>query len=364
MMIAYQYFKKYNLDQFAHRMKIVIIAFGFMILGMIEIGRKFFGFLVLHFGGIHSDVDLFYMKYTQLLFGIYSGRLPLYDDGLLERVKNQVPLFLVNDYLTSHGWIYLQLGKIEEAIHETEVLMDIEETYKSVDARLSLHIIHANTHFALGKYSEAIDSSNSALTLMKDLKMQNSYFNMQGIKVWSHISLGNLAESESVLSDAEIIRGEVEIVAANEICIFTAAKALYNITLLEDLLHDHKNRELKALRNTAKRSAYEAVNQTAKLTFIGTICTRLLGTYYWIEGKRKRAFSWWKKSIELTEKRMTPIDKARTCFEIGRRMKQAGLKYSSELGMSVEGVLQTAEAVFREYKLEEELAELQKIKNL
>ena len=52
---------------------------------------------------------------------------------------------------------------------------------------------------------------------------------------------------------------------------------------------------------------------------------------------------------------MTPIDRVRVCPEIGKRMKNGGLRYPAEIGMSAEELVRIAETPFETCKLEEEV---------
>ncbi|HMA86694.1 MAG TPA: hypothetical protein VKN73_13395, partial [Desulfosalsimonadaceae bacterium] len=89
---------------------------------------------------------------------------------------------------------------------------------------------------------------------------------------------------------------------------------------------------------------------------------KLMGTYYWLIGKQKKALKWWGKSATEGERLGARPDLSRTYFEIGRRLLEPKSKYKELNGITAEDYLVKARALFEEMDLQWDLDELDKIK--
>ena len=87
----------------------------------------------------------------------------------------------------------------------------------------------------------------------------------------------------------------------------------------------------------------------------------MVGEYYWLIGKQKKAIKWWDKSIQEGERLGARPDLSRTYFEVGKRLLEPQGKYKELNGIDARGYLEKARVLFEEMGLERDLDELDRI---
>ena len=88
---------------------------------------------------------------------------------------------------------------------------------------------------------------------------------------------------------------------------------------------------------------------------------RLMGEYYWLIGKQKKALKWWDKAIKTGEAIGARPDLSRTYFEVGKSLLEPNSKYKELNGITAEEYLEKARTMFVEMDLQWDLDELDKI---
>ena len=88
----------------------------------------------------------------------------------------------------------------------------------------------------------------------------------------------------------------------------------------------------------------------------------MVGQYYWLISKQKKAVQCWKRAIEEGERLGARPDLARTYMEIGKRLLEEKSKYKELNGISAEEYLEKARNMFEEMDLQWDLDELEKVK--
>ena len=119
--------------------------------------------------------------------------------------------------------------------------------------------------------------------------------------------------------------------------------------------------EIIQSRKKARRSGKAAVKNSMKFAGDRTEVFKLMGVYYWIIGKQKKALIWWNKSINVGEQLGAHPELARTYMEVGKRLREQKSKYEQLNGIQAEEYLGKARALFQEMELEWDLEQLDKI---
>jgi hypothetical protein len=88
---------------------------------------------------------------------------------------------------------------------------------------------------------------------------------------------------------------------------------------------------------------------------------KLLGVYYWLTGKQKKALAWWNKSITIGQHLGARLELARTYMEIGTRLIEKKSKFKQLNQIQAGEYLEKARALFKQMELEWDLQELEKI---
>lgn len=88
---------------------------------------------------------------------------------------------------------------------------------------------------------------------------------------------------------------------------------------------------------------------------------RLMGIYYWVIGKRRKALIWWGKSIQEGERLGARLGLSRTFFEVEKRLLEPQSKYKELNSIDAKGYLEKARILFEEMGLERDLEDLDRI---
>ena len=115
----------------------------------------------------------------------------------------------------------------------------------------------------------------------------------------------------------------------------------------------HRTRAAKSGRMLLKQSKKVAQNRTASY--------RLMGVYYWLINRQKKALLLWNKSIHEGEHLGARLELSRTYFEIGKRLFEPGSRHLALDGIEAGAYLEMAKTLFLEMDLQWDLVELYRV---
>jgi hypothetical protein len=130
---------------------------------------------------------------------------------------------------------------------------------------------------------------------------------------------------------------------------------------LEEFLKSSNQKEVAKIRQSFLKSGKKAIKLTRKRAAYCTEAFRLMGTYYWIIGKEKKALRLWDKSISEGERIGARLELSRTYFEIGKRLSEPKSKFKSLKGTKSEEFLEKARTMFEDMDLQWDIDELAKL---
>jgi len=133
---------------------------------------------------------------------------------------------------------------------------------------------------------------------------------------------------------------------------------------LENVLLNGGKANLKSIRKETRKTAHEAVRVAGKIADDRVEILKCTGTYYWITGKRRKAWKWWKKGILEGERLEALPELARLYMEIGRRLGADTGKDQSLNGLTAGQWLDKAADLFRELDLQQDLEDLDAFRQL
>ena len=142
---------------------------------------------------------------------------------------------------------------------------------------------------------------------------------------------------------------------------FMMSQFLLDVSLLEQAFVSSHPSNISPLRRQTYRSGKAAVKNAAKYAADKTEAFKLMGVYYWLIGKQKKALKWWDKSIRTGEHLGARPELARTYMEVGKRLLEPKSKHGALNGLSAEDYLGKARALFEEMELAWDVQELEKI---
>jgi hypothetical protein len=142
---------------------------------------------------------------------------------------------------------------------------------------------------------------------------------------------------------------------------FLIAQFMLDIHVLAESASTGKKPVSAKNRRKALKTAGKMVNTSRKYAGRRTEALRLMGNYYWLIGKQKKALKWWNKCIQEGERLGARPELSRTYMEVGKRLLEPTSKYKELNGILAEEYLNRARMMFQEMDLRWDLDELERI---
>jgi tetratricopeptide (TPR) repeat protein len=184
-----------------------------------------------------------------------------------------------------------------------------------------------------------------------------------GFKAEVQILFNDYDGAEKTLSQAEQIYRKHGIVFPFLVQTYLRSRFSLDIRLLEGSILSNNKSNISTYRKQARKSCKRLLQNTVKSAASRSEAYGLLGQYYWIIGRLKKAVKWWKKSVEEGERLGARPDLARTYMEIGKRLLEKKSKFKELNGISAKEYLEKARAMFQEMDLQWDLDALEKVRN-
>ena len=134
-----------------------------------------------------------------------------------------------------------------------------------------------------------------------------------------------------------------------------------NLHQLAQSMNSDSAKDVAENRIDALKAGKKAVKNSRKNAFSKIETYKLMGAYYWLINKQRKALNWWRKSIIEGERLNGRLELSRTYFEVGKRLLESGSKHKSLNGMKAEEYLEKARTMFEEMDLQWDLDQLDRI---
>ncbi len=139
-----------------------------------------------------------------------------------------------------------------------------------------------------------------------------------GFRVEASILLNNLDIAKDSIRQANEIVEQEKFIIPLYIAPYLVARFVMDIQILKEVMASNDNSNLTSLQKKACKSGRAALRKLKKYAPYQTKTLRLMGEYYWLIGKQKKAFSWWDKAVKKGEQLGARPDLSRTYFQIGK----------------------------------------------
>jgi tetratricopeptide (TPR) repeat protein len=100
------------------------------------------------------------------------------------------------------------------------------------------------------------------------------------------------------------------------------SRLLLDVTLLEQAVVGGAPREARRLARRARKSVRQALRTSSWVAARQPEVYRLTGLFHWLRGRRRRARTWWRRSLDKARSLGARPDLARTQRELGLRLRE------------------------------------------
>jgi class 3 adenylate cyclase/tetratricopeptide (TPR) repeat protein len=137
---------------------------------------------------------------------------------------------------------------------------------------------------------------------------------------------------------------------------------MLDLAHLKDALGGDSRERINEYIERAAEKGDKAVSNSGKFPAHRTWNYQLMGQYYWLIGKQRKALKWFEKSIKEGERLGARPDLSRTYMEVGKRLLEPHSKYSELNGISAREYLDKAEMMFKDMDLGWDLEQLERVR--
>jgi hypothetical protein len=265
-------------------------------------------------------------------------------------------------YMWFHGVVKAEQGEFFESGEVIERLFQIGETYDHAQATFYAHSLKADHLIKKLSAHEALVESEEGISYCREQGTELVEMMYLGYKAEAQLLLLDAVGSHETITKAYAIYEKQKFVAPLFGAPYLVARFSGDIHRLEqEILAKTPSNDRNILRN-AYRSGKAALRNARKYAPYRTKTFRLMGLYYWLMGKQRKAFRWWDKSMKEGERLGARPDLSRTYFEVGKHLLEPHSKYQQLNGIDANGYLEKAEKLFREMELEHDLDELERVR--
>lgn len=328
----------------------------------LTIAKKLLNYLN-NIGPLTNKKDYYSRKFAQFTIAYLSGEWNVnYDETLTEYFIHQGNYSAVNIYLSFFLTIYNEKGEFEKGALLIKQLKKFGKEYDNY----SLIVTHFE-HIYLRKLkqkrpAEEFSKLEKLSRLIKKTGEKALDKNYLGIKALQEIMTNDYLNARESLYKVETILKKEKIKLPIQTYSYQTACFLLHLKLLEKYLNKNNRKLVKKHRKAALKAGRKAVKGTKLYAASRPENFRLMGSYYWLVGRKKKAFYWWNRSVEQSERLGARIELARTYMEIGKRLLEGKGKIRSFNSKNSEQCLALAEETFHKLGLSCDLEELEEIR--
>lgn len=262
-------------------------------------------------------------------------------------------------YIEWKAYLYIaraNLNAAQKAIHK---ISDIGETYNNELAKVVKFV--CNTHLLLKfrKIQDTVVEVDKGIMFTSKSGLKVWLINLYAVKARIQTILGDISGAEDSVGRAEKISSDMEAVPQN-LGEYALSKFCLDLYLLEESLEKGDKIASSMQKNISLKAGRYALKMAAKLSIMRTETWKLMGSYFWVIRKQKRAIKWWRKAIQDGQHLNNRLELFRAYFEIGKRLLEPKSKYKGLNGITAEEYLDKARNLFIEMDLQWDLDELDK----
>ena len=301
----------------------------------------------------------YYFKLVNCYLAGDWGDAPGYDEHVIEENLKLGEFFTAPGYHLWMGFLSTEQGDFAMAQFCAETARRIGEEYESDYARTCRNHTSMKLLFKQRKLVEALRSCDEGLAFQKDFgRNPLEFLSLLGIKASVHVLRNETKEALETLSTCEGFISEEKHVDPYHKSNYLMARCSYDLRAFSEAVGTMSRTDVALLRKQARGSVEAAVRNSMKYYADRTEAFRSAGTYFWILGKKRKAVTWWAKSLKIGKHLKALPELARTYCEIGRRLQHHAGEVRNAVIPEPEECLKLAREIFDQLDLQWDLSEL------
>ena len=283
-----------------------------------------------------------------------------YDEKLVTLNLKQGRAWLAATYILLQGLLKIEQGFFSQAEKLAEKLNEIWEVYEYQNAKGLRYFLMITLLLKRRNFKSAKIVLEEGISFQKEIGEELGHLHYLGIEAILQILQKDHNGAKYSLEQAKEIATRKGRVIPFYKSSYIMGLFLFDLSLLEKsiLSKDHSNISKQKKRTFA--SAKKALKTANKCALDKTEALKLMGTFFWLINRQKKALKYWQESITVGEKMGSFVELSRTYFEVGKRLLEDGSKQKKLNGIGPEEYLNKAGNIFEDLGLQWDLEQLKR----
>ncbi len=311
-----------------------------------------------------GDKEVLYYDLYELLHQSYVGdwlSVKKYDSDLVEKNLKIGEFWHVSTYLVFHGHISIGQGDFEKTKMLITKLDEISKDYANENGTEYGYTLKIKLLMQFGKLQDALREVEEGIAFLTQSGRETGIMLYLGFKAVIQVRLKDFDGAERTLAQTREIAAKSIRIFPNYMSSPLLGQFLLDLHFLEQAIAEDNDSNISQYSKIAYQSGRRAIKNSKKYAFGRAELLQLMGLYYWLIGKQKKAIGFWENGIKEAERLGARVECARIYMEIGRRcreMKSRNLKLNA---IDPDQYLNMARILFKEMGLQQDLDQLDKI---
>ncbi len=211
------------------------------------------------------------------------------------------------------------------------------------------------------KFQETLNEAETGIQFISKTGFLPHLFNLYAHKARAQLMLGDVSGSQKTLGLAERIKSHASAIPMI-MGHFLLGELILELYKLEEAIKRANKHALAMQRTNTYKAGKKVLKISDKAAPYKTEATKLMGVYYWLIGRQRKAIKWWRKAIAEGQSLNDRLELSRTYYEVGKRLLEPTSKYKDLDGIKANEYLEKAKVMFEEMNLQWDLDELEKFK--
>ena len=280
-----------------------------------------------------------------------------YDENLFNQGMKIAEIFSTSNYTIFHGRMALEQGFFQETQELIDRLSHISETFEHDYPRALKHFLRAKLLTKYRKISDALKEVEEGIAFNKKTGLGTLLFGLHAFKARLRMMMGDYQEARSILEETWRLKSELNVTPCylNELLL---AQFLFDLHQVRLILRNKNKKGQKNVQKRALKIGKKLIKKSHKAASDCTEAYKLMGLYYWMLGKQKKAVKLWHTTMKEGEKLGARLELSRAYLEIGKCLQEPQSKFRMIERMSAEELIRKAHVMFREVGLQPDLEEM------
>ncbi|MEN8250928.1 MAG: adenylate/guanylate cyclase domain-containing protein [Bacteroidota bacterium] len=302
-------------------------------------------------------------KLFQLMHNIFSGDWETseeYNDEMVNQNLKIGNIFFASAYVTWSGLVENERGRHSEVKRLRKRQIQIGKEYDHEFSIVCGYHLNGMTLLKFRKFQDKLNEVDEGINYTIKTGFNLYLLAQYTFKARMQILMEDIQAADRSLQKAKEIIDEVD-TFPYYLSFFFVCRFARDLYLLEQSINTGNFKKYSKKNKVVLRSGKKAVRISRKVAFERIETYKLMGLYYWLMDRQKKACRWWHRSIHEGERLGARLELSRTYSEVGRRMIEPKSKFRELDGIKAEEYLEKAKEMFEEMDLQWDLDELDRI---